>query len=65
MRLTGIRLPLLAALACASVGLFVWATDRTYGDTIYVSRRLHVLVSSHTSYPLRMCCRRVMCSQLH
>ncbi len=36
MRLTGIRLPLLAALACASVGLFVWATDRSYGDTVYV-----------------------------
>ena len=36
MRLTGFRLPLLAALASASVGLFVWATDRTYGDTLVV-----------------------------
>ena len=36
MRFTGIRLPLLAAVASASVGLFVWATDRTYGETIFV-----------------------------
>ena len=36
MRFSGIRLPLLAASACASVGLFVWETDRTYGDTVYL-----------------------------
>jgi Carboxypeptidase regulatory-like domain len=36
MRLTGFRLPLLAAFVSASVGLFVWATDRTYGDTLVV-----------------------------
>jgi hypothetical protein len=36
MRFTGFRLPLLAAFASASVGLFVWATDRTYGDTLVV-----------------------------
>ena len=36
MRLTGFRLPLVAAFASASVGLFVWATDRTYGDTFVV-----------------------------
>jgi hypothetical protein len=36
MRFTGFRLPLLAAFASASVGLFVWATDRSYGDTLVV-----------------------------
>ena len=36
MRFTGIRLPLLAAVACASVGLSLSATDRSYGQAIYV-----------------------------
>jgi hypothetical protein len=36
MRLSGIRLPLMAAVATASVGLFVWATDRSYGDTLFL-----------------------------
>jgi hypothetical protein len=36
MRFSGIRLPLLAAFASTSVGLLVWATDRTYGDTLFL-----------------------------
>jgi Carboxypeptidase regulatory-like domain len=36
MRFSGIRLPLLAAVACASVGLSLSATDRSYGQAIYV-----------------------------
>ena len=36
MRFQGIRLPLLAAVACASVGLSLLATDRSYGQALYV-----------------------------
>ena len=36
MRFSGIRLALAAAFASATVGLFVWATERTYGDTVFV-----------------------------
>src|ERR1017187_4912316 len=36
MRFSGIRLPLLAAGVGASVGLSLWATDRSYGQAVYV-----------------------------
>jgi hypothetical protein len=50
MRLTGIRLPLLAAVACASVGLSLSATDRSYGQAIYVYPMSRTILS--TSYLL-------------
>ena len=50
MRFTGIRLPLLAAVACASVGLSLSATDRSYGQAIYVYPTSRTILS--TSYLL-------------
>ena len=63
MRFTGIRLPLVAAFASMTVGLFVWATDRSYGDTVYVLpnpclRQCRSL--AHTSYQRRMSADRVI-----
>ena len=59
MRLTGLRLPLLAAVASASVGLFVWATDRTYGDTLVVLPRTST-ISVSRPYVIPTCVRRTV-----